>query len=106
MSLLIIVLALIVLPAVLAAVFAHGLGARFPAMARRKRVALAALGAGLVPVTPGLIAVWRAYHLTTLVPLGAVFMLGLIVAAVVGVPVALRATRRSASQPLDVVTFE
>lgn len=98
MSLLIIALVLIVLPAVLATVFSYGLAARFPTVPRNRRVALAALGAGLVPVTPGLIAVWRAYRLTTLLPLGAVFALGLIVAVVVAMPAALRATRPGPSQ--------
>ncbi len=93
MSLLIVLLVLIVLPAVLATIFSHGLAGRYPTMARKQRVMLAALGAGLLPVTPGLIAVWRTYRLTTLVPLGAVFTLGLIVALVVGAPAAWRATR-------------
>ncbi|WP_225204552.1 hypothetical protein [Novosphingobium huizhouense] len=86
-------LVLIGVPAVLATVFSWRLAARVPAMPRWRRVALAAVPAGLAPVTPGLIAVWRAYRLTTLVPLGTVFTLGLIVALVVGVPAAWRATR-------------
>ncbi len=98
MSLLLIVLVLIVLPAVLATVLSWGLAARLPDMARWQRVTLAAVPAGLAPVTPGLIAVWRAYRATTLVPLGAVFSLGLIVALVVGAPAALRATRTRPEQ--------
>lgn len=106
MSLILIVLVLIVLPAVLATIFSWGIAAKFPVMPRWQRVALAALPAGLAPVTPGLIAVWRAYRLTTLVPLGAVFTLGLIVAFVVGVPAAWRATRGRVQGTADKVTFK
>lgn len=87
-------LVLIVLPAVVATILSVILTARCPAWSRWRRVLIAALPAGLAPVTPGMIAVWRAYHLTTLVPLGTVFTLGLIVAGVVGVPAALHATRQ------------
>lgn len=93
MSLLLVLLVLIALPAALATIFAHGLAAWRPATSRRKQVVLAALAAGLVPVVPGLVAVWRTYGQTTLVPLGAVAALGLIVAVGVGLPAALRATR-------------
>lgn len=93
MGILVALLAIIVLPAVLATIFVSWLGKRYPAMVRSKRVAVAALAAGLVTVTPGLIIVWRAYRLTSLVPMAAVFVLGLIIAAVVGVPAAFRATR-------------
>lgn len=96
MAWLIAALVLIGLPAVLATIFSWGITARFPVMPRWQRIALAAVPAGLAPVTPGLIAVWRAYRLTTLVPLAAVFTLGLIVAVVVGVPAACRATRTGA----------
>ncbi|MEO0031752.1 MAG: hypothetical protein RIS94_1510 [Pseudomonadota bacterium] len=93
MSLFLVVVILIVLPAVLATIASAGLATLYPTFSRRRRVGLAALAAGLLPVTPGLIAVWRTYHATTLVPLGAVFALGLIVALLVGLPAALRATR-------------
>ncbi|NML92799.1 hypothetical protein [Novosphingobium olei] len=96
MAFVIAALVLIGLPAVLATVFSWGIAARFPARPRWQRIALAAVPAGLAPVTPGLISVWRAYRLTTLVPLGAVFTLGLIVALVVGVPAAWHATRTKA----------
>jgi len=87
------VMILVVLPAILATVIASILTYRRPDMPRRARVMIAALPAGLLPVTPGLISVWRTYHATTLVPLAAVFALGLIVALVVGAPAALHATR-------------
>jgi len=87
------VMILAVLPAILGTVIASILTYRRPDMPRRTRVTIAALPAGLLPVTPGLIAVWRTYHATTLVPLAAVFTLGLIVALVVGAPAALHATR-------------
>lgn len=96
MSLLLVVIVLIVLPAVLSTIASAGLSARYPTLSRRRRVAVAALLAGLLPVVPGLIAVWRTYRLTTLVPSGAVFMLGLVVAMLVGVPAALHATRKAA----------
>lgn len=95
MSLLLFLILLVALPAVLSTVAATGLSARFPALSRRRRVAVAALLAGLLPVIPGLIAVWRTYRLTTLVPVVAVLMLGLIVALVVGAPAAFHATRKA-----------
>lgn len=95
MSLFLVVVVLIVLPAVLSKIASAGLSARFPSLSRRRRVTIAALLAGLLPVVPGLIAVWSTYRLTTLVPIGAVFMLGLIVALLVGAPAALHATRKA-----------
>lgn len=84
---------LVVLPAIIATVIASILTYRRPDMPRRRRVQFAAFPAGLIPVTPGLISVWRMYHASSLVPLAAVFTLGLIIALLVGTPAALHATR-------------
>jgi hypothetical protein len=95
-----IVLALIVmvaLPAALAWGICSGMRVLSPQSSRRSRVARAAGIAGLIPVLLPLVVMIQRGLPYGLVPVVALLVLGVIIAGVVGLPVALRTTRNNFS---------
>ncbi|MEA3263695.1 MAG: hypothetical protein U9R07_09450 [Pseudomonadota bacterium] len=91
-----IVLGLIVcvlLPAALSWGICSGMRVLSPASSRRRRVALAAVLAGLLPVTVPLISVLDVEYPEGLIAVVAILLIGVLIALLVGLPVAIRATR-------------
>lgn len=91
-----IVLALIVLvllPAVLSWGVCSGMRVLSPSSSRKRRTAIAASVAGVVPVLVPLIGMFRRALPYGVVPVLALLVLGLLIAVVVGLPVAIRTTR-------------
>ncbi|MDF8334838.1 hypothetical protein [Novosphingobium cyanobacteriorum] len=103
MGFFIILMVLVVLPAILSTVIASILGYRSKTMPRARRIAYAALPAGLLPVSPAIVSVLHTY--SSPVPVIAVTALGLIVAAVIAAPAAWLATR-SKTPPPDPKAFD
>jgi len=85
---------LIALPAALAWGICTGMRVLSPASSRKRRVAIAASVAGLIPVLLPLIAMFRRGLPYGVIPIVALLVLGVIIAVIVGLPVAIRATRR------------
>jgi len=85
---------MVLLPAALSWGICTGMRVLSPASSRRRRLAIAASIAGLVPVLLPLIVMIRRGLPYGLIPVLALLVLGLVIAVVVGLPVAIRTTRR------------
>lgn len=96
MALLLFLLFMVAIPAAVAAALAGLLSARKPQWSTARRTALAAAVAGLVPVILPIASVLQGNDggVGPLVPTVALLVLGLIMAVLVGVPVALWIGRR------------
>lgn len=84
---------MVVLPAALSWAVCTGMRVLSPASSRKRRITIAAGVAGAVPVLVPLTGMIRRALPYGIIPVLALFMLGLIIAVVVGLPVAIRTTR-------------
>jgi hypothetical protein len=92
-----IVLGLIVfvlLPAALSWGICSGMRVLSPASSRRRRVAIAAACAGFLPILVPLLSVLDVEFPEGLIAIVAILLAGALMALLVGLPVAIRATRR------------
>lgn len=85
---------MVLLPAALAWGICSGMRVLSPDSTRRRRVGIAATVAGVVPVLLPLLVMVRRGLPYGVIPVLALLVLGLIIAVLVGLPVAIRTTRR------------
>jgi len=83
----------VLLPAALSWGICSGMRVLSPASSRRRRVAIAAGCAGLLPIIVPLLSVIDLEFPEGLIAIAAVLFAGLLMALLVGLPVAIRATR-------------
>lgn len=107
MALLLLLIFFIAVPAAFATGLAGLLSVRKPGWSLRRRSAVAALGAGLTPVLLPIVSVLRGNDggVGPLVPTVALLLLGLAMALLVGLPVALWIGRRKAAEAPSARTF-
>lgn len=84
---------LVLLPAALSWGICSGMRVLSPVSTRRRRVGIAAVVAGVVPVLLPLLGMVRRGLPYGVIPVLALLVLGLIIAVLVGLPVAIRTTR-------------
>ncbi|MCE2841974.1 MAG: hypothetical protein ACK44O_16255 [Novosphingobium sp.] len=84
---------MVLLPAALSWGICSGMRVLSPESTRRRRVGIAATVAGVVPVLLPLVAMVRRGLPYGVIPILALVVLGLIIAVLVGLPVAIRTTR-------------
>lgn len=85
---------MVLLPAALAWGICSGMRVLSPDSTRRRRIGIAATVAGVVPVLLPLLVMVRRGLPYGVIPVLALLVLGLIIAVLVGLPVAIRTTRR------------
>lgn len=88
------VIVMVLLPAALSWGICTGMRVFSPDSSRRRRVALGALLAGLIPTLVPLLALLENGLSDGLVPVLAVMLVGVLMAVIVGLPVAVRTTRK------------
>ena len=108
MALLLILIFFIAIPAAFATGLAGLLSVRKPDWSLRRRSAVAALGAGLTPVLLPIVSVLRGNDggIGPLVPTVALLLLGLAMALVVGLPMALWIGKRKGEDVPSAKTFD
>lgn len=86
---------LVILPAGIAWALAHGLGRLQPGWSLRRRTLVAALAAGFAPIVIPVIAVLAGGgEVALLIAVAALLFAGLVIAVLVGLPIALAVGRK------------